>query len=485
MPLSQWQTYKQNKFTGENKIPAIEQLQPDQLLVAYNTVGTPDYGLQSRKGKTRLNAASLGAGPIRGLWRYVKAGGSAYLVALHGTTLYAGTWAGGTAAVTFASIKTGLSATAPLRGVVWKDNLILTNGVDNPFRYDGSTCTDLSGTPPKSAQVKVYASRLFFVDAANPNWLRWSGLESFDTWDALDVINVRDNDGDQITGLAPMPGGIVIFKRNSAWTLYGNSKDDMQLVQLSDSVGCVAPDSIIDDGVMLSYDNLWKFTLSGLQEFPQTHKSLISILTGSQRQAVKGMSVPYEKRMVWMLPNLCLNFEGATGGMTTWTDINAGALSCATGAADDGSLLIGDATNGIVYALNNENDDDGTDFFTEFWLPATDLGSTRDKVWRIFEPEISVLTGANPDGTATLTLKYNVDRGEKQNWYQPATTATDPLVFSSGDDWDAKVWGPSNTSLRWPMHNARGRRCSLRLASNSRIKFEGYSIMFREAGKLL
>lgn len=485
VPLqSQWQTYQQSKFVGENKIPALEVLAPEQLLVAYNTVATADYSLESRKGKTALND-TLGAGPIRGLWRFAKSGGTAYLVALHGTTLYAGTWAGGSATCTFASIKTGLDATAPLRGVVWKDNLILTNGVQNPFRYDGSACTDLSGTPPKSQFITVYANRLFLVDVANPNQLRWSGLETYDTWDALDVILVRDNDGDKINGLAALNGGLVILKRNSMWTLYGTYYDDMQLVQLSDSVGCIAPDSIVtlkDGGTMLSADNLYQFNLSEVVEYPKTHKILITPMSNAERAAVKGCVVPAEKRAVMMLSRLCLNIEGSTGGITTWTDINAGAFAVADSAIDDGSLLIGDATNGVVYALNNET---AGEFQTEFWLPFNDMGSTRKKVWRIFAPEFSVLDGSSDDGTATIFLRYDVDRGQKLDFLRLDGESADVLVWSSGGDWDAKVWGAVETQQRWPMHNARGRRVSLQIATTSRIKFEGYQLQFREVGKLL
>lgn len=485
IPLtSQWQTYKQNQYSGENKIPDIEVVQPDQLLVAYNTVATADMSLESRKGKTKLNT-TLGVGPIRGLWRYVTSAGSAYLVALHGTTLYAGAWAGGTAPCTFASIKTGLDASATLRGVVWKDKLILTNGVDNPFAYDGSTCTDLAGSPPKSRIIKVYANRLFFVDVANPNQIRWSGLEDPNTWDAFDVVLVRDNDGDKITGLAPMPGGLVIFKNRSMWTLYGTYYDDMQLVQVSDTVGCIATDSIIDDGVMLSSDNLWRFNLSSLEEFPGTHKNLIKILTTDQRKAVKAQSLPHDKRMVFMLQSLCLNWEGATGGMTTWTNINAACFAEASGANDDGALLIGDKTSGIVYALNNEATDDGAPFQTEFWTPFNDMGVTREKIWRVFAPELTVITGNNPDATATIWLKYDVDRGEKYDFYQVAENQGSVMVWDSGDNWDSKVWGPTSRGVRWPMHNARGKRVSLKLSTNSRIKLEGIKMQYREVGKLL
>ena len=484
MPASAWQTYRQNTFLGENKIPDIETIKPEQMLVAYNTVATPDNTLESRKSKTALNT-TLGSGAIRGLWRFAKSNGNAYLVALHGTTLYAGTWAGGTASCTFASIKTGLDATAVLRGLVWKDNLILTNGIQNPFRYDGSACTDLAGTPPKSQHIALYANRIFFVDYANPSQLRWSGLESYDTWDAFDLLNVRDNDGDKITGLCPLNGGMVVFKRNSAWTLYGTYYDDMQLVQLSDAAGCIAPDSVVaiqGAGLMLSTDNLYRFTLSEIAEFEKTHKTLLRTLTTAQKTAVKAQVVAEEKRVVVMLATLALNIEGSTGGITTWTDINAGSMAAAESAVDDGALLIGDNAEGIVYALNNEA---AGSFPTALHLPYNDMGTTREKVWRIFYPELTVLRGANADQTATVFLKYDIDRGQRRGYHQVAEDVADALTWDTGENWDAKQWGPVNTEIRWPMHNARGIRCSLRISTKSRIKLEGYKLQYREVGKLL
>lgn len=480
MPPSQWQTYKQTKWSGENKIPALEQLQPDQLLVAYNTVATPDGTLQTRKGKTLLNAVSLGTGPVRGLWRFVKSNGNAYLVALHGTTLYAGTWAGGTASVTFASIKTGLDATAQLRGVVWRDKLILTNGVQNPFTYDGSAVADLSGSPPKSEFIKVYSNRLFLVDVANPNQLRWSGLENEASWDALDLINVRTNDGDKITGIAALAGGLVIFKRNSCWTLYGSNRDDFQLVQTSSSIGALASDSIIDGGIMFSADNIWRFNLSDLGEMPQTHKVLFSTLTMAQKKAIKAVSIPDEKRVIVELAGLTLNLELTTGGITTWTGLNIGAMTAAEGGIDDGSLLIGDKTNGYVYALNNDTDDAGTAINTELWTPYLDMGSTREKVWRVYVPELSVI-----GSSGTITLKYDVDRGKKRDIYQTAGNYADLLAWDSGDNWNTSSWGPLESVIRWPMHNARGLRASFRISTTARIKLEGMKFQFRETGKLL
>ncbi len=481
MPASQWTTTRQSKFIGENKIPATEELDPSQLLVAYNTVATADFCLESRKDKTAINA-TLGTGPVRGVWRYVKSDGTAYLVALHGTTLYAGTWAGGTASCTFASIAT--VANVKTRAVVWKDKLWFTNATDGLKSWDGTTVTAIAAAP-KADIIALHVNRMFLVDSANPNQLRWSALEDATAWDALDVILVRDNDGDRITGLAPLKGGLLVFKRNSSWSLYGTYYDDMQLELLSDSIGCHATDSVttlIDQGMMLSSDNLYRFSLSQIEEYPKTHKLLLDVMTATERAAVISQVVPNEKRVVVMLPSLCINAEASTGGMTTWTDINAASFSIADSAVDDGSLLIGDATNGIVYALNNET---AGGFVTEFWFPFNDYGSTREKVWRVFYPELDILDGANTDGTATIYLRYDVDRGQRLGYMPFTGSSADVMLWSSGDDWNEQSWGPSGSAQRWPMHDARGRRISLQLSTNSRIKLQGYALQLREVGKLL
>lgn len=220
--MGEWQVTKRADFLGgENLRTQPEFLEPNQVARAINCVLTPEGHLQTREGKTKVSDPTIGTGAILSIHRYTKESGTQYLVVQHGTSLYSVSWNGTDTIASFgAAIKTGLTAAAKLRGVVWKDKLILTNGVDTPFTYDGTTCSDLA-TAPVSQIFKVYANKLW---GFTNNLLKFSALEDPTSWDALDVIKVRDADGDTITGISPQVGGLVIFKRNSVFTLYGTTR---------------------------------------------------------------------------------------------------------------------------------------------------------------------------------------------------------------------------------------------------------------------
>ena len=481
-----WIITEQRDFTGGENLKLLPSfVKPNQLVLAQNCVLTAEGVLETRPGKTRVNNVSLGAGPILGAWRFAKEDGSKYLVVQHGTSLYATEWDGATPFETFGTaVKSGLTANAKLRGVVWKDNLLLTNGVDNPFRFDGTSCTDLAGTPPKSKVIAIYGSRVWFVDEAYPSQIRFSGLEDFDTWDALDLIKIRDADGDRIRNLLPQNGGLVILKDSSAWVLYGTSRFDIRVSTspLADFIGSASFDGAINYGLFLGQDNLYTVSLNALEPMPETHTPLIERLTAAQKAAVVAGVHPLTRRALFHLPT------GATivadfkyNAITQWLGLNASCFAVASAAGDDGALLIGDASNGLVYRLAGDDDDDGAAIDTFIKESYRDYDTPRQKVWRYFKPDIDLLTaGDNYD----VLLKYDVDYKRFSNLEIQGGPLDNTLVWDGGD-WDAQEWGPGVTAVEpfW-LHQARGQRISFELRTAGRIRFRGYTTKFREAGAI-
>lgn len=484
--MSSWVPYRQQEFSGGENLKTLpEFLAPNQLSKAINCVLTADGLLQTRDGKTKINTTSLGTGPIISAHRYSKENGDQYLVVQHGTSLYAAPWNGTAPFTSFGTaIKTGLNP-AKLRSVVWKDNLILTNGIDLPFRFDGTTCTNLSGTPPKSYIIKVYAGRLWLVDASNPNQIRFSGLETYNTWDVLDIIKVRDADGDQITGLAPVSGGMVILKRNSVFPLYGTSRDNLRIGEpIARYVGNQGYDSYVDDGFFLGKDNIYAFNLSSVTALPETHTPLIADMSASQRQSAIFQVLPKERRLFVYLGNtakdtLCL--EGRyNGAVTRQTNINAACFALADDKNDPGNLLIGDATNGIVYSHAGLTDD-GTAITTTITHGRTDHGIPRDKLWRYFEPELEVTT----DGTYLIKTTAAVDYERMLiNDLFVGDIKQMPLVWGVGI-WGQARWGKDTKNIKpraW-LHNLRGSRVAFTIETDRRIKYYGYETKYREVGQ--
>lgn len=459
-----------------------ERVQPNQVLRAKNCNFTGDGILESRLGKTKINTAAL-ANPIISVHRYVKESGTGYILVQSGTTLYAKAWDGtSTLADLTTTAVTKTVNGAKLRSVVWRDKIILTNGVDNVFSFNGTTFADLGGSPPKSKTIRVYASKLWLVDTANPNQLRFSGLEDPDTWDALDVIKVNSSSGDTIVGLASQPGGLVIFKSNETWVLYGFDRFDMRLTTapINISVGAVSPDCIIDQGLVYGGDNLYKFDLTSVTPLSDTHREVFATLTQTDQKGLFAALTPENGRIIMWCKTECLNIETRFGGILSYDTLNASCFAVNNGINDDGLLLVGDATSGYVYKLSNTSNDDGTAIDTEIWDCYRDYDSPREKVWRRFNAELTTFAAPQNWIYQSADFDYGITSASLGT---SGTTTPNALVWNTGK-WGVNTWS-AGSKLNPSFHlTARGHRISIRLKANDRCQYLGYVVKFREAGYL-
>ena len=476
-----WQVQQYRDFTGgENRRVMSELIAPNQVQLARNAYITPEGALESRYGKVKINTTSLGANGIRGLWRWEQSDGTKHLTVVYTNKVYSVEWDGVSEIASFGTaIKTITSSTAKIRGIVWKDNLILSDGVNNPFRYDGSTCTDLGGTPPKFQIFCVFAAKLCCVDYANTSQIRFSGLEDYDTWNALDVYNIRSNDGDVITALDPQSNGLMICKRNSTWYLSGYDRFDFQISQGPIApVGAVCQDAVIN-GLFMGRDNFYSAALPEVKPLQDTHgisiqgytqadgDSLVSCF--SQKDAFALMSIGGDV--------YCLN--GKFGGaITTWDNLNAGAMAY---SRDTGKIVIGDADSGDIYCLMG-NDDDGEPYYTDLKMSYLNMGSPKDKLFRNVHHRFQILNGGND-----LLMAADVDFSKLVQFSTTQFLTVNALDWGI-DSWSVADWAsPSDARsdyIHW-LHQQRGNYLSVGFKTASRIKFLGYTVKYKEVGNLI
>lgn len=493
--MSEWKVERRRDFSGgENKLILPEFVGPNQLINAQNCVLSPEGIPQTRLGKSKVNTVSLGTGGVLAAFRYAKEDATKYLVAQHGTSLYSESW-DGAASVTFgAAVKSDITEASPLHGEVWKDKLFLGNGVDACFTFDGSAVADVASAP-KFSMFCVYAGRIWGVDPVSPNLVQWSGLEDYTAYDPLDVLKIRDGDGDIITGIKPVPGGIFITKNNSCGMIRGTNRNNIQLdYPISENFGSVPLNgngilTFGGGGLFLGYNSLFQFSASDVNPVFSSHRPTIQLLSLAQKQASFAASHPVERRAYFNLGSgdtLAL-FEQEridTGeryyAAYTWKNLNAGCFAIAHASGDDGSLLIGDKDNGFIYKLDNETDDDGTAIETLITTPYDDQGISKDKIWRYFQPELEVISSTAYSYLVSYDVDYNAISGFKN--YNGVNDAA--LVWDEGN-WDEKEWGPSSARVKTPYWlAARGDRISFSLKTNTRIKFIGFKTRFREVGIL-
>lgn len=107
----------------------------------------------------------------------------------------------------------------------------------------------------RSSLVEIYKNRIFLADTNLIVFSRQNKLNDFPPTGHHFVVNTED--GDNITALATFYDDqlgykdrsrdcLVIFKNNSIFKLVWNSVTDYYLVQVSDNIGCVAPQSIVN-----------------------------------------------------------------------------------------------------------------------------------------------------------------------------------------------------------------------------------------------
>lgn len=487
---NQWKIDWQRDFTGgENKLLIPELIGPNQLIEAQNCELSADGLPQTRLGKTKLNASEIGTIGFTSFHRYSKEDGTRCLIVQQGTALYAIVW-NGTDAITSlgSSIKT-LTNSNKLEYVTWKDRVFATNGTDNLFTiyYNGSSfvVADVTGSPPVCVHPVIYANRLFVVPVAYPNAIQFCNLEDYTTWDVLDIIKIRDADGDTIQALSPQAEGMIIAKTKSIWALYGTNLDNFSIPSspLFAEDGCASPECFLDVGLFMGYAGLYTYNLSSVTPAFDTHRSIIRSLTNTQRAASFGVVDPIGKRVLINLgtgDTLCIQQQNhpLTGeqyfSCVTWTGLNAGCMIVSNDANDPCSLLIGDADHGYLYLLTNDTDDDGTAIVTKIKTSYNDKQTLTDKVWRRFSPEIEVLTGA---GEYLIIVRYDTDYNISSG---ETSIEGETTVFVWGTNLWGDPWGASARNNIDYYLEARGRRISFELESESRIKLLGYHDKYRE-----
>jgi|LGVF01.2.fsa_nt_gb hypothetical protein len=463
-----------NDFSGgENLQIKPDAVKPNQVMRAKNCFVNDDGDLETRLGKVKINTSSFGAAPVLGVWRFVKENGSRFLVVQHNTSLWAAAWDGESTVSTWSEVQTGLT-TAKLSAVVWKDNLILGNGSNYMFRFNGVSCANLGGSPPKMKIFTIYAGRIWGIDADNPSNFRFCELEDYDLWPALNIVRVRDQDGDVCRGLHPIDGGLVILKDTSVWPLYGTNIDNLRLgtTPLIDTAGCVSNEGSIP-GVFFGAKNLYTFGIAEVSEAAPTHTPIFDALTDAEKRAVIVGLQPTFKRALFHIPakDLTLVADGKHSCITTWEGLNANCFACADGEGDDGRLILGDATTGDIYMLTGSNDA-GTPITTLIKTPYNDFGSRNNKIFRRIAPDLTMLTEEAYSIVTTLDLDFRSSTVSQTD----SGTAVNESGWD-GDFWSTSVWGTKDRlDLEFWLHDQTGKKASIEVQSSSRCVLSGLDV---------
>jgi hypothetical protein len=130
------------------------------------------------------------------------------------------------------------------------EKVILVDGQNLAATYDGTTYTQItdSNAPSDPKYVTTFKSHMFLAgDSTNPNYLYFSAPldeTDFSIANGAGQINV----GFDIVQIKPFRDELYIFGTNNIKKLVGNSQADFGLLQVTNDLGCIASDSVVELG---------------------------------------------------------------------------------------------------------------------------------------------------------------------------------------------------------------------------------------------
>lgn len=215
-----------------------------------------------RPGVTGLGAQLASGADVQWIGQFTKIDGTEYSVAIVGGRIFTLNW--GTSAwtevVTAANLATAsvtLSTTAKIRCVVFADELIVSDGVNTPFAWDGTTgaggLTSLTNAPVFYGQPVVHYGKLFGINNANRAEIQWSEEAQPNTgYDAGGYNNaweLRQTDTNALVRLVPTNESLYVFRERSITEIFGEVTTNFSSTgtreSVSSTIGTKAPDSVI------------------------------------------------------------------------------------------------------------------------------------------------------------------------------------------------------------------------------------------------
>lgn len=258
-------------------------------------------------------------------------------------------------------IATGFSTTTRWDFTTANDTLWIVNG-EVAKKWDGTTFADMGGSPPLGKHIIFHKDRIWITGVSSQrSRLYYCDVGAYETWPALNFIDVGRGDGDANTGLAILNDRLVIAKDNSTWELAGNSSDNFVLRQVTTSGGCATKHSIAfvkDSLAWLGKDGIRLF--DGVRSALGS-KNVTTKFDGlNSRQLAQAAAVFWEPQQHYYVAapngasltnNLVLVFDAERAAWTVYSGIPA-AQWCIFRAFDADTLLFGSATEGQIFQMD-------------------------------------------------------------------------------------------------------------------------------------
>ena len=442
MPSDKAQLFFVDNFTGGLNIRSndsmLREIECTELLnYAFPFRG----GIKKRNGSLKYNASAIGlSGEVHSLYRYYKADLTKQFLAIEGSILYegndgAGTW----------TDRGSVGGSEKAAFVTYQDIVYFVNAAGLVKTWNGTAQGAVALSPTTCKYITFRKERLYAAgDSSKPNRLFYTDVALPGTWDTgNNFIDISDNDGDVITGIATLSDVLVVYKHNSIWLVYGTSNADFAVQQVSSFVGCDAPHTLN------SYENKHYFLdKTGVYIFDGSNLALISenIYNDVTLKVIGLSDIPSARfgEAVAVMYNRQYYLSYSKGGETSnanmfvynlllnaWSrfeGISASSFATWNGVGDDRELYSGDYA-GFVHKLDEGLSDNGADIETKYTSKYVHFGNP------MLHKRIEEVVLTNEATDISVLMVINVDWG---NFAQsipfdasPAIALFDTAVFDT------------------------------------------------------
>lgn len=481
-------------YTGMRDAPEPTAGASSLALLVENMVRTPgpdNAGLTSRPGFTVMGAA-LGTAGVRttqALRTWTTFAGTRVTTAIVGGKIYGYTWATDTwtevvTAANLSSVAITLSTTSKTAIVPFADGVVISDGVNTPFWWDGSTgaggLVKMTNAPVFYGPPTVYYSKLVGIKAAARNTLVWSeeGLPN-SGYEAGGFNNAWDNPGgyaDPLTSVAGTNEALYVFRERVSIAITGAITADFQTAgtrsNLSEDVGTLSPWAtyVTTNGVLIVDADAqpWLMTYGQREPLP-LWKDCRQTVRGTPRAALdKIETVQDDSTYSYLIgyPEIgqtvisaLLCFSQADWqfvGVHRWpgTVERMGLLVDGDGVARWGHAGVQDGRCYVHGDLESGPWNDalvaGSQYITQAVVSSA-LGYDLDRELVLSEIE-AALTG----DVSRIAVSYETPRGQ-------STPQTVSLSSGTGGAWDVDDWDEVN----WA-NNTRDKRCRVGVHARGR-----------------
>lgn len=465
--------YEAGPFTGmrdsldptstlPNKATLLQNVYPVDPARASAVVGRPGcQQLGSQLGTAGVRTAQL-------IHQFTKLSGTEFTIIICGGKLYTVNWttrviAEAVNAATFTAAVITLSTTARCRAVTVADKVLISDGVNTPFLWDGTTnggLTKLSNSPVIYGKPTVYYAKVFDVKNTERRTIVWSeendATTGYEAGGYNNAWTLGQTNQEALYGVIGTNEALYYFRARSIGAVSGAVTTDFRTTgtreAVSETSGTTSPDSLVYHERRVFYldaDLRPHVVIPGEGAVPiwEDAAETVALLDRDYAASALGFYDPTTKLVFFgvvgpgsTVPSMLLVYNPGTSvpefvGVWRGFSFNAAAV---VKNLDGNPVLLHIDENGYAY-------DHGTPTGT-LWSDALNAGTA--PIEHVVQPgymgyDVEAAKtfdelNTNVRTTTTLTnvrIDYQTPRG-------PSTTQTTTLS-SSTSRWDYMTWGTS------------------------------------------